>query len=346
MFYRPILKQSFRLTLQNKILWFIGFFVALLGNGGEYNIMLTAWDKLRNFDISIKEWSTLATSSPIIAKFLTHLQNLFLTPLSGQSFDLEGYLMSFGVVILIIGLIYLVITSQGVLISSLDKLTRGRIFLNKKWLREEWVATRGKFWELFCTNIIFKVMGLFIAFVISLPFFILISRFAHLPILTSLLAVSFFILTPIMIVVSFLIKYSLMFIIIKDKDPLSAFIAGVQLFKDNWLITTENALVLLVFNLAFALGVFVTALVLSFPFIAVVALWVYPLALPEGYYYSIIAWVTIFVGAGLGSVLAVFQYSVWVSLFNKLNSRTKVYSKVARLSADLLGKFVPTSFSI
>jgi hypothetical protein len=37
--YRSIFRQAWAITWQYKYLWFFGFFAALLGNGGEYEIL-------------------------------------------------------------------------------------------------------------------------------------------------------------------------------------------------------------------------------------------------------------------------------------------------------------------
>ena len=38
-FYRNILKQAWKITWRNKYLWWLGIFAALLGNGGEFEIL-------------------------------------------------------------------------------------------------------------------------------------------------------------------------------------------------------------------------------------------------------------------------------------------------------------------
>ena len=46
--YREIIKEAWWITWHNKFLWFFGLFVALLGNGGEYEIIFRNTDTVAN----------------------------------------------------------------------------------------------------------------------------------------------------------------------------------------------------------------------------------------------------------------------------------------------------------
>lgn len=329
--YRQILKKSFQLTLRNKILWILGFLAALLGNGGEYNIFFSNLNKISETDITLKTLSSSFSSNFIANSAFVYLKNLITA---------QQPIISFLILLLLGGLIYLTITAQGALIAIIYKLVKkkyqprsGSIAVKKRWLK-----IRGKFWELFFTNLIFKGGGIVLAFLISMPFVILLSSFTNLSIASTVMIAGGLIFTPLIIIVSFLVKYALIFIVVKDQDPISAFASSLKLWQNNWLITVEIAVILFVLNLFIGIIAFIGALILSFPIIAAVALIIHPLALPDGYYFTIIAWILIIILPILGSIFAVFQYGAWTILFAKITSRRRMYSKLARVAANFLEK--------
>lgn len=325
--YRQILKKAFRLTIHNKIWWFLGFWVALLGNGGEYEIFFGNLKKISQSSIMQEHLS----NSLIINNIFFYFKNLLLT---------HRPIISFLVLLALGGLVYLIITAQGTLIATVFQRVskKYRPLSGYAEIKKNWLKTRKKFWELFFTNLIFRGGGLVLAFLISLPFVILLSGLTKLPTGASALTIGFLIFTPLSIIISFLVKYTLIFIIVKNQDPLSAAASSLKLFQNNWLITGELALILFAANLLLGLAGLLLALLLAFPIIAAVALIIYPLALPDGYYLTIIAWLLIIILPILGSILATFKYSTWVILFKKLTGRQRLHSKIARLTTAALEK--------
>ena len=327
--YRSILKKSFRFTLNHKSLWLVGFWVALFGNGCEYEIFFKNIGRLFDGTFSLLKTPDLFIQSFIGENFFTRLQNLIhsLNPL-----------VNLGLILIFICLVYLAITAQGVLVKSVydsGKLKR------KPRIKETWIKTRAKFFDLLLAIALFKGGGFILALLFSLPFILLLQAFASFTFVTSVLIVGFVIFTPLAICVSFLVKYIVIFIVIKNHDPLTAFTASIKLFKNNWLITLENALILFVLNFAFGFIALFAAIILSFPIIAAIAVIVYPMALPEGHFITIIAWVSMILLPVLGSAVAVFQMSAWTVLWTKLVSLRKMHSKLARLTAGIFSKITP-----
>jgi hypothetical protein len=324
--YRSILKKSFRFTLNHKSLWFVGFWLALFGNGGEYEIFIKNIRRALDGSISLFNAPSLFVQSLMGSNFISRLQNLIL---------FQNPLLNLGLIIVLIGLIYLAITAEGVLIKSVyDSIKLKR----KPRIKQTWIKTRSKFFDLLLSVVLFKGGGILLAFCISLPFVLLLQNIANLTFNVSLLIVAFMIFTPLAIIVSFLVKYIIIFIIIKNYTPQTAFTKSITLFKNNWLITLENAFILFVLNLAFGFVTLFTAIIVSFPIIAAIAVIVYPLALPEGHFVTIIAWVSMILLPILGSALSVFQMSAWTVLWTKLVSMRKMHSKLARLTFGVLSK--------
>lgn len=327
--YRSILKKSFRFTMRHKSLWFVGFWVAIFGNGGAYEIFIKNIRRALEGNISLFNTPSLFAQSLMGDTIITRLQNLILS---------LNPLLNLGLIIVLFGLIYLAITAEGVLIKSVyDRIKLKR----KPRIKQTWIKTRAKFFDLLLAIVLFKGGGILLAFSISLPFALLLQNIANLSFAISLLVAAFMIFTPLAIIVSFLVKYIIIFIIIKNYTPLTAFIASIKLFKNNWLITLENALILFALNFAFGFIALFAAIIVSFPIIAAIAVIVYPLALPEGHFITIIAWVSMILLPILGSALAVFQMSAWTALWTKLVSLRKIHSKLARLTAGVISKIIP-----
>jgi hypothetical protein len=329
--YRPILKKALQLTTRHKKWWILGFFVALLGNGGEYEIAFSNLKKISQSNISADSLLGFFTNNFISKNLFIYSKNLLTT---------NQPLTSLALLLALSGLIYLIITAQGTLIAAVfgGVSKKYRPFSGYAEIKKYWLQTRDKFWELFFANLIFKGGGLILAALISMPFIILLSSLTNLSTSASALIIGFLIFTPLAIIVSFLVKYTLIYIVAKGQDPLASFLNSLKLFQNNWLITGEIALILLVLNLLTGLAALIVSLILSFPLIAGTALIIYPLALPDGYYFTIIAWLMILTLPILGSVLAVFQYSAWTILFKKLTGRRRLHSKIARVTAAALEK--------
>lgn len=329
--YRQILKKSFRLALRNKILWILGFLAAFLGNGGEYDIFFSNLKKISETDITLKTLSSLFSSNFIANSAFIYLKNLITA---------QQPIISLLVLFLLGSLIYLTITAQGALIASIYKQAKKKYQPDSSAIniKKAWLTTRGKFWELFFTNLIFKGGGIVLALLISMPFVILLSSFTGLSVASSILIAGGLIFTPLVIIVSFLVKYALIFIIAKDQDPISAFASSVKLWQNNWLITGEIAIILFAFNLFIGTIAFIGALIIAFPIIAATALIIHPWVLPDGYYFTIIAWILMIILPILGSIFAVFQHGAWTILFARITSCRQMHSKLARVAANFLEK--------
>src|SRR3989338_4797304 len=88
-FYRNILKQAWTLTWRNKYLWWFGIFAALLGNGGEFEILFNniganpgqalfpAWQRIAA--TGIFHWSTLANMGNLFKNDTLNMMIVLLT---------------------------------------------------------------------------------------------------------------------------------------------------------------------------------------------------------------------------------------------------------------------------
>jgi hypothetical protein len=318
--YRSILQKAFEITLRFKWLWILGFFAALLGNGGEYEIFFKNFINLDSLTLSI----SLITSSSLVAHFFVSL---------GRLISSENPLINYGFLLVLGIFVYLSITSQGALMSAVYNHATKK---HKISIKESFTKTNKNFFELLFTHIIFKGGGLIAILLFAIPFIVIFKTIFSLSFVASAVIIAFMIVTPLAIIISFLVKYSILFVIVKNKHPMDAFMSGLKVFKKNWLITLEVAAILFAINIISGLLTVIVVLIISFPFIAVLAAKAHPYAFPVGNYVTIIAWIGIIVAPIVGSVLATFQNASWAILFSKLNARKPMYSKLVRVTADVL----------
>jgi len=75
-FYRNILKQAWQLTWRNKYLWWFGIFAALLGNGGEFEILFNNAGANPSQAL-FPSWQRIASTGVFSGHTLTNIGNLF-----------------------------------------------------------------------------------------------------------------------------------------------------------------------------------------------------------------------------------------------------------------------------
>src|SRR3989339_249086 len=256
--YRFVLKKSLALTIKNKKLLYLGFFLALIGNGGEYDILIKNFFFVeRGQSIGLSGIPDFFTTSIITERFFNAVKNL----------------LSFR----------------------------------------------------------FPITSFFLILI-----FMLLSSLTSLSISRAALITGALVFTPLAVIVSLLAKYTLIFIVTKNKTPLDAFYHSIALFKVNWLITLENTLLLFVLNFALGLVTWILAVIVSFPIITALALTAYPLIYPAGHFATIIAWTSLALITILGSALSVFQYTSWTVLFTHITAKRKLESKLVRMMARLI----------
>lgn len=326
--YRQILKNSIILTLKNKKLWIFGIAAALLGNGGELEIFLKNAERVQNLPQRFLDLPSFFQNNLITEKFILSFKNLALN---------QKPILSFLILVFLGLLIWLIIIAQGALIQTIGEKNKDKADSRLSWqkMKKYWLSCRQYFWELLFINIVLKGGAFVLALLVTLPIYILLTEFAPQNHLLFLSLIFFFIFTPLGIISSFLTKYALCYLVIDKKHIKEAMIKSINLFRSNWLITIENAILLYGINIIFALLMFVLGLIISYPVLTGVSLIFYPQILKIGYMATIIALILMPIGLLTGSILSVFQYSVWTKLFLKIKGRKKILSKLARATMAL-----------
>lgn len=307
--YRGIIKQALDITWKSKYLWFFGLFAALLGNGGEYEILFRALSGNFNEDF-FSGFRRIAQTGVFSLQGLHNFGNLLVTqPIS--------VIVAILVLVIFLALfafvIWLVNVSQAALVNN----TLLKIDNKQTSFREVLESGMNKFWPVFGFNFVSKLITIISLAIIS--FIVVMGN--NLGSAMSVIVYTFVVLLfiPIAMSFSFIVKYSIGYSVINDVKFVDSFKSGWNLFKKNWLISLEMAFILYFLNIVIALLFILVVLVFATPF-ALLAFLASGLSM-TGMFLFIIGIGIIFFFAFLivtGSLVATFQISAWTSLFVEL----------------------------
>lgn len=320
-FYRTIIKKAWWQIKTHKWLWLFGIFAALLGNGGEVDILFQN-NKLTNAPVFLNN-----LKDNFSALDLNSLKNGIYTSLATA--PLISILSVAIIISFILLLIWLITVSQGALIESANKLEEDKKISFKDALNKG----VEKFWSILGLNIATRFILYFALIILSIPFAMLYMFNSSTNAITFITILAFVLLVPIAIILSFILKYAFAYVVIKNQPAVSAFILSWRLFVANWLISVEMAILLFFINLVVGLLLAIAIVVLALPFLGLIILMILVqnesglnIALALGLLIAL--FLLLFTGAGL----AAFQYSTWTILFKKLLTGGK-YPKLIRLIA-------------
>ncbi|MFA5124590.1 MAG: hypothetical protein WC473_02040 [Patescibacteria group bacterium] len=327
--YRPVLKRAWGITWRYKKLWWLGLVAVLISSGGEYEIISRAF--LNN------------SSTNIVSSVISGFQEGAATAVaSGATLSWSAFqsawpssaiLLGVALLILLVSLaiifavIAVAVLCQSGLIRNIALYNRNK----KPILKEAWQFAWANFWPVFGAVVLLKLV-LFVLFSLLGWQAGLISGLGMWGVAIYIL--SFLIFVILALVVSFVIKYQIFFILLKKQKMGTALISAWELFKANWLISLEMALFMF---LAYMIAAFVvTFLVLVFIAVSVVVI---PLYFPFLVFWikmiiSLICLIAIlliiFVVTGL---ITTFQWAGWTVLFDRLAGNEET-SKLERVVQD------------
>lgn len=323
-FYRNILKQAWSLTWHNKYLWWLGIFAALLGNGGELEILFN--NNGANPGQSIfPGLKRIASTGVFKAQTYDNIIDLFRYDTLNMVIVL---IMSLFVLAVFILLVWLVISSQGALVNGAAALLNKR----KTALRQNWDAGVLNFWPVLSINILLKIVIYILLALISLPL-IFWSGNSGSWLLYVLAAI---IIIPLAIILSFIAKYSIAYVVINGEKAGEALRRSIKLFKENWLISFEMAVILFFINIIVGLLIVLCILALAAPFLFLGIILFYIFSSLGSYLIAILGFAAfLFIIITGGAALAVFQITVWTSLFLELDKKRGI-SKLMRVVNNII----------
>lgn len=317
--YRKILHQAWGATWRFKYLWFFGLFAALLGNAGEYEILLKGFSN----DSEQGILRTFSDAGLLSVHGLANIVKLFKEePLAMTSVLLFGIF----ILVIFIFIVWLINVSQAALVNN-----TALIISNKKSGFQEGIDAGVKnFWPVLGYNAILKSS---IYLIFGLISFVVISSVSDSnTFFTNIVyGILFVFFIPIAIAFSFIVKYSIAYKVIQNKNFVDSIISGFDLFRKNWLISLEMAFLLYFINIVSGFIVILIFFIMAVPFLLLAFLFNQLLSL-AGFWLVMITGFVVFFGflVTFGSALSTFQISAWTTLFIELISKGG-QSKIVRV---------------
>ncbi len=313
-FYRTILKQAWNTAWRTKYLWFFGIFASLVGSGGEYELMIRGISKgelLENFE-------QLVQAGFFSTNTLRNIKEI----ISNDPATFAIVLALLGVIaVLFLFLVWIVIVSQVAIVQVTAKRVGGK----ETSFQEAINYGVSKFWPALWLNASAKAV---IYLVILMMFGLLsVSGIGSGVAYTT----AFLIALAIAVLTSFVFKYAVAQMVVKDENLRNSFFSGLKLFRENWIVSIEMALMLFVVNIVSVFTSLLISLMLYTPLIYLSYIFSQLAGTPG-------AWIGIFLSLAIllglvmfiASLSAVFQISSWTVLYSELVSRG-VKSKFLRL---------------
>jgi hypothetical protein len=313
MVYKKVYYNSWQLVKKNSYLIIFGLFASVLGFMQEIKI-LTNLNKVDTDFITtnIIHWTSILT------KFAT--QNL-----SWQAF--VAYMLFFLVAALIL---VITISSQGALIYSVKdgkKNKKKALFKNSIQVGVE------KFWPLLGMHVLNSLVSVFFIVVVIEPIiYFLAANYIGDLLYLLISVVTFFLLLPLAVMLSFVTRYGAAYIVLKNQKLIDAFINAWTLFKINWIVTVENALLLILFTLIYGLvlsGAIAVALV-PLLLLSILLSFINPIAFFIIFAIGVIAAIVVLL---IGTSLYGAYYNIiWANFFLELTAPGKSHPKIHHIA--------------
>lgn len=312
-FYRKIFGQSWQLIKQNYQLLFFGLFASLLG----FNEIKMIFDFQNTTPDFLGSW--------VITWWESGQKLIAIKPLNWSMAD--GYITLIGLFIIYAIILILAISSQGVLIHKAAKFLKSGKSKNGNSL----AVALEKFWPLLGINLINTLIGYFFIIFIINPMIGLVAINSGLSFYFLLSIIIFFLLIPLMVILSFATRFGMSYIIIYNQPLWKAFNNGWELFRANWLITIESAITILMFSIIYiAIGFAAIAFIFA-PFIVLALIMqISPLVFYILIILGSLAAVIIFLL--VTSFFGAYYNLLWANIFLRLNGKTANHSKVHRFA--------------
>jgi len=325
--YRDIIKRAIKSSWSNKYFWFFGLFATFFTSSSLYGLF-----------INVVDGRVASNPFPILSR-LSSIFNL-------DTFGNVGMMMTqdpanvaiiifiyLSFLVLLLFVTWLSTVSQGALVNNAaleltEKENNLKIGLN---------AGIEKFWPVFSLNIFLKFIFYLGFFLISLPFILGVFQRESLSdnLIFSILFVFF---VSVAVTFSFIIKYSIAFIVLKKENFTGGLKKGWLLFKNNWLISVEMAFLLFFIDFFINLIIILFLAIVIVPFVFLAILLAGWGSLFGFWFLMLIALILFIVIATLTrAIITAFQIVSWTDLFVVLTSQGGV-SKIIRLAESFKRK--------
>jgi len=303
--YRTMLKQAWNITCKHKYLWFFGLFASLAIASGSLEHQFIA----TSFNQSLVNGSFYFLSNILAIGEL--FQNLWIGLMDLFNYNILIIINTLTVLlitlILIIAFIWLAISSQAALIISVKKIINSKKKDISLSIREGMTKGHRHFWSVLLLNILTKILISFSLFIVGLPLlFMLVSQSSIALILYTLFFVVF---VPVAVSLTLIIKYAIAYRVLDNESTVNSIEKAYKLFRNNWLISLEVAIILFLISFLAGFSLLVLAYIFIFPLFLMGAM------MKAAWLMSLMIIVGLIILVVFGSILTTFQISTWTNLF-------------------------------
>ncbi|MDD5040482.1 MAG: hypothetical protein PHY34_05025 [Patescibacteria group bacterium] len=317
--YQDVLRRAYAVTMKNKFLWFFGFFAAFLGATGELEPLFKNYTNIGERSREILSFQSIYQEG-LLWKVFENMKAFF------SAYPLQAVLFLLMVCVIAVVMLWLAVVSQAALFDVAKKSQGGEPIRYGDGYR----VGNKYFGSILLINIVVKVVVYGVLVILGTP---LIAWFL---IKNNLLGgiifivLVFIVFIPISVILSFVVKYAIAYIVIIGKPVRDSVKLGWDLFRRNWLVSIEMAIIVLITGLAVGLLIACAMGITAIPFI-LIALASLIMNSSTGFTVALILGVLVWfvLIAFIGSAYVTFQYIAWGFLFLKLTEQ-KPESKFLR----------------
>ncbi|HNV97618.1 MAG TPA: hypothetical protein PKL13_04975 [bacterium] len=313
--YRVVLKRAWNITKRNPVLWIFGFFAIFLWTGGELQMFLDTLTTVGN----------IQHPSGDFAFILATLAAFFSGPLTSQIFVLKVLIFTLAVTFSLAFLWIIIVSEIAIIKSTIELDDKVKPNFNKS-IKD---ANKSLFTVL-GLHIISKVLINALIIGISLPILIFIVK-SSISYRLPIAIVVWVIFLPIAIIISFVFKYAINFVVLRGERLWKSIGSAWTLFKTNWIVSIEMAIFILLINFIVGLLVLIATRIIIGPF-DLLTIYLMSGGVKEFLFTKVLPLFLLYVL--VGSIISVFQISSWTLIFDKITTG-KRYSKLIRLIASM-----------
>lgn len=290
-FYRrEIIQQALSIIWRKKYLWFLGLFAGLVAHGGEPDLLFRSTNSITWLQDNVTALRDVVQSGDA-DQFFRQLQSFF-TTYPANAIGFVG-----AILLTLIAIFWLVIVSQAALVRIIGRTAEKK----PTSMFEGLAAGAGRFWPLVGVNVITKLftwaLWIILAGLPAIAFFVTGDRAWVITFSVGSLLVTL----PLSMIASFLTKYAIAFVVLEEANVVDSLRRAWRLFRTNWLVSIELAILVYVINLAAAIVV------------ASVTLLFFQTLTSFTEFFALL-----FVLAVVHSFVSTFSYAAWTVTFQKL----------------------------
>jgi len=316
--YRILLKDAAIITWKQKYFWLLGFFLALGGQSGVYDVLLRNWNNWLGHGLTLAAGPLNWPRIPAVSLGTTTLP--------------PGLIILSLLMVLIAALvIFMGVVSLGGVIWGTRQIARGK----RAPLRDAWAKGLSAFWPLLLVAALSYVLLNVIFIAIAGPTVLLATHNTASNILVFIAGYAIFL--PLGLAVAFGSFYASCGVVIEGHGVPDAFAHAWHLFRRNIVLSLELGLALFVFSILFSLTSIVASAVIMFPFLIGLAIAFLAGAYTTALVFLVLAAVIfVIVTVVAGSYLMSYQIVAWTLLYQKISDRGTL-PKLVRI----LHRFIP-----